>query len=163
LTSSIADQARRRSRCVTRPLSVAPHGVPFSLTGGAQVPPAATWDAEWYAISLTSRQSSDRVTGVMHVVGSRELRPRLCSYLKRAGRGDEILVLVHGRPAAVLRAFRPTDAGPRVRSRLLRDELHKAIARARTSSLIVVRYNRVVAVLEAPPESLDFEFWEDAS
>jgi hypothetical protein len=46
---------------------------------------------------------------------------------------------------------------------LLRDELHKAIARARTSSLIVVRYNRVVAVLEAPPESLDFEFWEDAS
>jgi antitoxin (DNA-binding transcriptional repressor) of toxin-antitoxin stability system len=129
----------------------------------AKVPPGAKWDAEWYAICLTSQQSPDRVTGVMHVVGSRELRPRLGSYLKRAGRGDEIVVLVHGHPAAIIRAFRPTDAGPLVPSRLLRDELHKAIARARTSSLIVIRYNRVVAVLEAPPESLEFEFWEDAS
>jgi prevent-host-death family protein len=39
----------------------------------------------------------------MHVIGSRQLRPRLSEYLDRANDGDEVVVLVHGQPAALLR------------------------------------------------------------
>jgi hypothetical protein len=55
------------------------------------------------------------------------------------------------------------DEGAIVSSQLLRDELHKAIAKVRTSPLIVIRYSRVVAVLEAPPASLHFDLKEEAS
>jgi len=96
-----------------------------------------------------------------HVVGSRELRPRFSEYLARAKDGDEVVVLVHGRPAALLRPVRPEDAGARMRCRLVRDELHKAIQKARAESLVVTWNGRMFAVLEAPPEG--FEFKEDAS
>jgi prevent-host-death family protein len=99
----------------------------------------------------------------MHVVGSRELRPRLGEYLERAREGDEIVVLVYGQPAAMLRAVRPDDSGTRVTSRFVRDELHKVIRRARAASLLVTWHGQMFAVLEAPPEGLDLEFWEDAS
>jgi prevent-host-death family protein len=59
----------------------------------------------------------------MHVVGSRELRPRLGEYLERAKDGDEVIVLVHGQPAALLRPVRPDAAGALVPSRFVRDEL----------------------------------------
>ncbi len=99
----------------------------------------------------------------MHVVGSRELRPRLGEYLGRAKDGDEVVVLVYGQPAAMFRAARPDDEGALVPSRFVRDELHKAIARARVNCLVVTWHGQVFAVLEAPPEGLDLEFWEDAS
>jgi prevent-host-death family protein len=98
---------------------------------------------------------------VMHVVGSRELRPRLGEYLARAKDGDEVVVLVHGQPAALLRPVRPDDAGALVPSRLVRDELHEAIRKARAKSLVVTWHGRMFAVLQAPPEGL--EVWEDAS
>lgn len=93
---------------------------------------------------------------VMHVVGSRELRPRLGEYLARAKEGDEV-VLVHGQLAALLRAFRPDDAGALVPSRLVRDELHKAIGKARATALVVTWHGRMFAVLEAPPEGFELE------
>jgi antitoxin (DNA-binding transcriptional repressor) of toxin-antitoxin stability system len=112
---------------------------------------------------LTRPQPSDTFTGVMHVVGSRQLRPRLPAYLQRAERGDEFIILVNGRAAAVLRPFRMDDEGALISSQLLRDELHKAIASVRTSPLIVIRYTRVVAVIEAPPASLQYKRTEEAS
>jgi prevent-host-death family protein len=80
----------------------------------------------------------------MHVVGSRELRPRLGEYLERAKDGDEVVVLVHGQPAALLRAVRPDDAGALVPSRFVRDELHKAIRKARATSLVVTWHRRML-------------------
>ena len=127
------------------------------------VPSGAISDAEPYAIVLTRPQPSDTLTGVMHVVGSRQLRPRLPAYLQRAERGDEFIILVNGRAAAVLRPFRMDDEGALISSQLLRDELHKAIASVRTSPLIVIRYTRVVAVIEAPPASLQYKRTEEAS
>ncbi len=100
----------------------------------------------------------------MHVVGSRELRPRLGEYLERARNGDEVVVLVYGQPAAMLRAARADDEGTLVPSRFGRDELHKAIARARINCLVVTWHGQVFAVLEAPPEGFELpEYWEDVS
>jgi prevent-host-death family protein len=96
-----------------------------------------------------------------HVVGSRELRPRLGEYLERAKDGDEVVVLVHGQPAALLRAVRSDDAGALVASRFVRDELHQAMRKARATALVVTWHGRMFAVLEAPPEG--FEVLEDAS
>jgi prevent-host-death family protein len=96
-----------------------------------------------------------------HVVGSRELRPRFSEYLARARDGDEVVVLVHGRPAALIRAARPDDVGVRMRSRLVRDELHKAIQKARVESIVVTWNGRMFAVLQAPPEG--FAVKEDVS
>jgi prevent-host-death family protein len=89
-----------------------------------------------------------------HVVGSRELRPRFSEYLTRAKDGDEVVVLVHGRPAALLRPIRPDDAGALVPSTLVRDELHQAMQKARVESLLVTWNGRMFAVLQAPPEVL---------
>jgi prevent-host-death family protein len=89
-----------------------------------------------------------------HVVGSRELRPRFSEYLARAKDGDEVVVLVHGQPAALLRAVRPDDVGALVPSRLVRDELHNAIQKARAESIVVTWNGRMFAVLQAPPEGL---------
>ena len=97
----------------------------------------------------------------MHVVASRELRPRLGEYLERAKDGDEVVVLVYGQPAALIRPLRPDDSGPLLPSRLLRDEMHSALRRARSIPLVVTWHGRMYAVLEAPPEGLDL--WEDAS
>lgn len=72
-------------------------------------------------------------------------------------------MLVHGQPAATLRAVQPDDSGTLVPSRFVRDELHEAIRKARSRSLVVTWHGHMFAVLEAPPESLDLEFWEDAS
>jgi prevent-host-death family protein len=96
-----------------------------------------------------------------HVVGSRELRPRLGEYLERAKDGDEVVVLVYGQPAALLRPIRPDDAGALVPSRLVRDELHEAIRKARATAIVVTWHGRMFAVLEAPPEGLEVR--EDAS
>ena len=96
-----------------------------------------------------------------HVVGSRELRPRFSEYLARAREGDEVVVLVHGQPAALLRPVRPDDSGALVPSRFVRDELHKAIRKTRATSLVVTWHGRMFAVLEAPPEG--FEFQEEVS
>jgi prevent-host-death family protein len=96
-----------------------------------------------------------------HVVGSRELRPRLGEYLARARDGDEVVVLVYGQPAALLRPVRPDDDGALVPSRFVRDGLHQAIRKARATSIVVTWHGRMFAVLEAPPEG--FEVLEDAS
>jgi prevent-host-death family protein len=93
----------------------------------------------------------------MHVVGSRELRPRFSEYLARAKDGDEVVVLVYGQPAALLRAVRPDDVGAYVPSRFVREELHKAIDKTRATSLIVTWRGRMYAVLEAPPEGFELE------
>ena len=89
-----------------------------------------------------------------HVVGSRELRPRFSEYLTRAKDGDEVVVLVHGHPAALLRPIRPDDAGALVPSTLVRDELHRAMQKARAESIVVTWNGRIFAVLQAPPEVL---------
>ena len=68
---------------------------------------------------------------------------------------DGVAVNVHGQLAALLRPIRPDDAGALVPSRLVRDELHKAIQRARAESLVVTWNGRMFAVLQAPPEVLE--------
>ena len=96
-----------------------------------------------------------------HVIGSRELRPRLGEYLARAKDGDEGVVLVYGQPAALLRPVRDDDAGALIPSRVVRNELHQAIRKARATAIVVTWHGRMFAVLEAPPEG--FEVLEDAS
>jgi prevent-host-death family protein len=98
-----------------------------------------------------------------HVVSSRDLRPRLSEYLERAKEGDEVVVLVRGRPAALLRAVRPDDAGALVPSRSVRDELHRVLGEARAMALLVTWHGRMFAVLEAPPEGMVVESREEAS
>ncbi len=97
----------------------------------------------------------------MYVVSSRDLRPKLGDYLERAKAGDEVVVLVHGRPAARLRALRSDDACPLVSSRFVRDELHTAIEKARANCLSVTWHGHMFAVLEAAPKGLNLEFWEE--
>lgn len=97
----------------------------------------------------------------MNVVGSTELRPRIGDYLDRVRNGEDLVVAVHGHPAALLRALRPGDEGMLVSSRLLRDELHDVIRKARGKALLVTWHGRIYAVLEAPPENL--RVLEDAS
>jgi prevent-host-death family protein len=99
----------------------------------------------------------------MHLVSSTDLRPRLGEYLERAKGGDEVVVLIHGRPAARLRAIRPDDVCPLVPVRSVRDELHAAISKARATALTVTWRGRTFAVLEALPEGLAFEDKEEVS
>jgi prevent-host-death family protein len=86
----------------------------------------------------------------MHVIGSRELRPGLGEYLERAKDGDEVVVLVHGQPATLLRPVRPDDDGALVPNRLVRDELDKAIRKAR-ATLVVTWHKRMFAVTGPEP------------
>ncbi len=119
--------------------------------------------AEPYAIALTRLGPPNTLTGVMQLVGSRKLRPRLPAYLRWAERGEQFVILVNKRPVAILRPFRFGDEGAIVASDSLRTELHQVLARVSAGSLIVIRYGRVVAVLEPPPASLQFELSEEAS
>ena len=110
---------------------------------------------------LSGRFARCSVPVVMQVVGSKEFRPRLTQYLERARAGDEVVVLVNGHPAALLRPVRPDDVGALISSRVLRDELHKRLREARAGSLVVTWRGWMFAVLEAPPEGL--EVMEDVS
>ncbi len=100
---------------------------------------------------------------MLQAIGSRELRTRFAEFLEWAEEGDEIVVLVHGRPAAVLRPVRPEDDGALVRSRLVRNDWHRALSSVRAGALVLTRYSRAVAVLEAPPEGLDVKSLKEAS
>lgn len=100
---------------------------------------------------------------VMHLVSSTDLRPRLGEYLERAKGGDEVVVLIHGRPAARLRAIRPEDAGALVPVRFVRDELHATIGKAQATALVVTWRGRTFAVLEALPDGLVLEVMEEVS
>jgi len=66
------------------------------------------------------------------------LRPRFGEYLERARDGDEVVVLVHGQPAALLRPVRSNDAGALVPSRLVRDERIVAAKLAREEYLPLI-------------------------
>jgi hypothetical protein len=96
-----------------------------------------------------------------HVVGSKEIRPRFSDCLAWVKAGDEVVVLVYGQPAGLLRAVRADDMGARVPSTLVRDRLSDVMRRARKRSLLVTWYGRAFAVLQAPPKG--FEFREDIS
>ena len=96
----------------------------------------------------------------MHVDGSTELRPRLGQHPERAKDGDDVVVLVHGHPAALLRGFRPDDIGALVPSHLMRDELHKPIRKARATPLAVTWHWRMFALPPGRPERGDFELKE---
>jgi prevent-host-death family protein len=87
---------------------------------------------------LPGRSARGSVLVVMHAVGSRELRPRFGEYLERARDGDEVVVLVHGQPAALLRPVRSNDAGALVPSRLVRDERIVAAKLAREEYLLLI-------------------------
>jgi prevent-host-death family protein len=100
---------------------------------------------------------------MLQLIGSRELRSRFAEYLECAEEGDEFVILVHGRPAAVLRPVRPDDNGTLVRSRQVRNDLHTAISRVRVGAMVMTRYSRVVAVLEAPPAGLNVKALKEAS
>ena len=101
--------------------------------------------------------------GVMHLVSSTDFRPRLGEYLERAKGGDEVVVLIHGRPAVRLRAIRPDDVWPLVPVRVVRDQLHAAIGKARATALLVTWRGRTFAVLEALPDGMVIEDKEEVS
>ena len=96
-----------------------------------------------------------------HVVGSKEIRPRFSDCLAWVKAGDDVVVLVYGQPAGLLRALRADDIGARVPSTVVRDRLSDVMRRARKRSLLVTWYGRAFAVLQAPPKG--FEFREDIS
>ena len=90
----------------------------------------------------------------MQAIGSRQLRSNFREYLESAEEGAEFVVLTRGRPVAILRAVRPGDEGVLVSTRLLRERLPRAITQAPNGRLVVTRWNRMIAVLEAAPEGL---------
>jgi hypothetical protein len=94
---------------------------------------------------------------MLRLVGSRELRPRLSEWLEKAKAGDDVVVLVYGHPAALLRPVRPDDDGAMVASRFMRDDLHDVIRRAQGTALLVTWHGRMYAVLEAPPGGLEIK------
>lgn len=98
---------------------------------------------------------------MIYVVGSRAFRPRLPEYLRRARNGDAVVLVVHDRPVALLRAVRTGDKCTLVASREVRDDLHLAIQKARSCCFVVTRYGRASALLEAPPAGS--EVLEEAS
>ena len=91
---------------------------------------------------------------MMQAIGSRELRSNFREYLESAEQGAEFVVLTRGRPIAILRPVRPGDEGVLVRTRVLRGKLPKAVTQAPNGRLVVTRWNRMIAVLEAAPEGL---------
>ena len=99
---------------------------------------------------------------MMYVVDSRNFRPTIRKCLRRVRKGDHVVLVVHGRPVALLRPVRPGDEGLLVPSRLLRDELHDTIQKARYGCLVVTWYGRAYAVLEAPAPEVR-ELFEEAS
>ena len=56
----------------------------------------------------------------MGAVGVRELKNRLTYYLRRARRGEEIIVTERGRPVAVLQSIEHADRGAAVETKLAR-------------------------------------------
>ena len=97
----------------------------------------------------------------MQAIGSRELRSNFREYLESAEQGAEFVVLTRGRPLAILRAVRPGDEGALVSTRVLRGKLPKAVTQAPNGRLVVTRWNRMIAVLEAAPKELSFEVREE--
>ena len=98
---------------------------------------------------------------MMQAIGSRQLRSNFREYLESAEEGVEFVVLTRGRPIAILRPVRPGDEGVLVRTRVLRGKLPKAVTQAPNGRLVVTRWNRVIAVLEAAPKELSFEVTEE--
>ena len=56
----------------------------------------------------------------MGAVGVRELKSRLIYYLRRARRGEEVIVTERGRPVAVLQSLQPLDRAAALETRLAR-------------------------------------------
>jgi len=56
----------------------------------------------------------------MSAVGVRELKNRLTYYLRRAGKGEEVIVTERGRPVAVLRSLQHLDRAAGLETRLSR-------------------------------------------
>ena len=56
----------------------------------------------------------------MGAVGVRELKNRLTYYLRRATKGEEIIVTERGRPVAVLQSLQHLDRGVALETRLAR-------------------------------------------
>ncbi len=97
----------------------------------------------------------------MQAIGSRQLRSNFREYLESAEEGVEFVVLTRGRPLAILRPVRPGDEGVLVSTRVLRGQLPKAVTQAPNGRLVVTRWNRMIAVLEAAPKELSFEVREE--
>jgi len=56
----------------------------------------------------------------MGAVGVRELKNRLTYYLRRAKKGEEVIVTERGRPVAVLRSLQNLDRAAALETRLAR-------------------------------------------
>ena len=56
----------------------------------------------------------------MGAVGVRELKNRLTYYLRRARKGEEVIVTERGRPVAVLRSLQHLDRASALETRLAR-------------------------------------------
>jgi prevent-host-death family protein len=56
----------------------------------------------------------------MGAVGVRELKNRLTYYLRRARKGEEVIVTERGRPVAVLRSLQHLDQAAALETRLAR-------------------------------------------
>ncbi len=56
----------------------------------------------------------------MGAVGVRELKNRLTYYLRRARKGEEVIVTERGRPIAILKSLQHVDRGAALETRLAR-------------------------------------------
>src|SRR6266481_6197479 len=74
----------------------------------------------WTQGSSCSYNSHQRGDEIMSAVGVRELKNRLTYYLRRAGKGEEVIVTERGRPVAVLRSLQHLDRAAGLETRLAR-------------------------------------------
>jgi prevent-host-death family protein len=82
------------------------------FTGGQIMPPFACFDA--------ASQGYTRRGATMSAVGVRELKNRLTYYLRRARKGEEVIVTERGRPVAVLQSLQHPGRAVSLETRLAR-------------------------------------------
>ncbi len=88
-------------------------------------------------------------------VGARQFRERASEYLLRAKQGEEIVILLHRRPAAIVRPARDDDLGSLIPASDVRDRLHEMVGASQKTPLLITWYGRACAVMEPAPPSLD--------
>lgn len=88
-------------------------------------------------------------------VGARQFRERASEYLLRAKQGEEIVILLHRRPAAIIRPAGDETMGVLVPASDVRDRLHEMVGESQKAPLLITWYGRACAVMEPAPASLE--------
>ena len=86
------------------------------------------------------------------VVDSTILRRRASEYVRRASRGETIVVLFRGRPRAILRPYIPGERANKVTVSTFRRTMRSALRAARTRPVLLTWYEGEAAVVAPVPK-----------